>query len=109
MIGLASGRVNEKRPVPVRVQRPRPSGQRDWPKPAFAGAFDVGRSVRRDTAPDGPEVFADVDCVMWPKHPDAPESTAFLLDLYGDHLQEAFPARMENDDWRLLRRKPQQT
>ena len=79
------------------------------PSRSFFWSVDVGRSVSRDTAPEGPEVFADVDCVMWPKHPDAPESTAFLLDLYGDYLAQAFPLATENDDWRLLRRRPQQT
>ena len=76
------------------------------PSKSFFWSVDVGRSVRRDTAPGGLAVFADVDCVMWPKRPDAPESTAFLLDLYGDYLAQAFPLTMENADWRLLRKRP---
>ena len=75
------------------------------PSRSFLWAVHVGRSVSFDSAPPGPLLFADVQCVMQPKRPLEPKSTAFLLEVYGGHLDGAFRLEAENADWRLLRKR----
>ena len=75
------------------------------PSRSFFWSVHVGRTVSRATAPPAQTVFADVDCVMRPRHPYDMKSTAFLLDVYGEHLEQAYRVRAENDDWVLLRKR----
>ena len=75
------------------------------PSRSFFWSVHVGRSVNRATVPAAPTVFADVDCVMQPKHPYNTKSTAFLLEVYGVYLEQAFHVQGENADWLLLRRR----
>ena len=78
------------------------------PSRSFFWSVHVGRSVNRATVPTAHTVFADVDCVMQPKHPYDVKSTAFLLEVYGEHLGRAFQVQAENADWLLLRKRDQQ-
>ena len=78
------------------------------PSRSFFWSVHVGRSVNRATVPTAHTVFADVDCVMQPKHPYDGKSTAFLLEVYGEHLGQAFRVQAENADWLLLRNRDQQ-
>ena len=78
------------------------------PSRSFFWSVHVGRSVNRATVPTAQTVFADVDCVMQPKHPYDAKSTAFLLEVYGEHLGQAFQVQAENADWLLLRKRDQQ-
>ena len=78
------------------------------PSRSFFWSVHVGRTVSR-TAPPPPAqtVFADMDCVMQPKHPLDMKSTAFLLEAYGAHLERAYRVQAENADWLLLRKRDQ--
>ena len=78
------------------------------PSRSFFWSVHVGRSVNRATAPTAQAIFADVDCVMQPKHPYDAKSTAFLLEIYGEHLGQGFQGQAENADWLLLRKRDQQ-
>ena len=75
------------------------------PSRSFFWSVHVGRTVSRATAPPAEAVFADVDCVMRPRHPYDAKSTAFLLDVYGEHLEQVYRVRAENSDWLLLRKR----
>ena len=77
------------------------------PSRSFFWSVHVGRTVSLATAPPARTVFADVDCVMWPKHPLDMKSTAFLLDVYGEHLEQAYRVAGINADWVLLRKRRQ--
>ena len=77
------------------------------PSRSFFWSVHVGRSVSRANAPPAQAIFADVDCVMRPKHPLDMKSTAFLLDVYGVYLEQAYQAQAETADWLLLRKRDQ--
>ena len=77
------------------------------PSRSFFWIVHVGRTVRRATVPPAPAAFADVDCIMQPKHPLDMKSTAFLLEVYGVYLEQAYRVQGENADWFLLRKRDQ--
>ena len=78
------------------------------PSRSFFWIVHVGRTISRATPPPPAQtVFADVDCVMQPKHPLDMKSTAFLLEAYGAHLERAYRVQAENADWLLLRKRGQ--
>ena len=76
------------------------------PSRSFLWAVHVGRAVNPGDAPSAASLFADVQCAMQPKRPLEPKSKAFLLEVYGGYLDEAFYLEAENADWRLHRRGP---
>ena len=78
------------------------------PSRSFFWIVHVGRTVSRATPPPPAQtVFADVDCVMQPKHPLDMKSTAFLLEAYGTHLEQAYRVQAESADWLFLRKRDQ--